>query len=366
MKHNWIQQTFTAAMPLLLATATSLAVDPSSLDQPPTEEKNHFRAAYRMAFNINASFKNIGSIASPGHIVPGQGLQLGNPGPATGGGVNRTYEDGYNWVDSTGNSMGYTRYWGYDSSSQLVGNSIVMHSTTSSGASSPNRSDDPSPGFELTYARELLHRGRMRGGIETTFGYTALNIKDTRSLMASGSRINDAYALPPSSEGGFVIPPPAPYNGQFNLQPNGNPVISDSPTRTTDTVIETVAGRREFSADIYGLKVGPYLDFELGRFTLGISGGFVLAYVDSKLDVFSNISAGGIQATTSEAGSRDEFLPGAYVAGNISYALSKNWSIFGSGQFQDAGKYYQRAKTARAALDLSQTVFLAIGASYSF
>lgn len=51
-----------------------------------------------------------------------------DPGPPIGGGVNRCYEDGYVYVDCTGNSGGVTGYWGYQSGSQIQGGSIVFHS----------------------------------------------------------------------------------------------------------------------------------------------------------------------------------------------------------------------------------------------
>lgn len=50
------------------------------------------------------------------------------PGPATGDGINRDYDDGYVYVDSTGDGGGVTSYWGYDNSSQVQGNVLVFHS----------------------------------------------------------------------------------------------------------------------------------------------------------------------------------------------------------------------------------------------
>jgi hypothetical protein len=366
MTYNWIKKTIVSAAPLVLAGAPALAQGISPLDLPEGENKNHFRISYRMAFNLSASFKNLGGSAPGGHQVPGQGLQPANPGPATGGGINRTYEDGFNWVDSTGNAFGYTRYWGYDSSSQIVGNSIVMHSTTVAAASSNDRGNDPQPGFELTYSGQLMHQGKMRGGLEVAFGYTFANIRDRTPLTASGTRVSDAFALPPSSEGGFVIPPTAPYSGTYELAENGNPVISDSPVRTTEAVMETIQGKRRFEADIFGFKVGPYVDFDLGRWTLGLSGGFVLAYVDSDLKVSSTTLTEFIQTTQTDGGRHNDFLPGAYVAGNVAYAISDQWSLFGSIQFQDAGKYTQHGAVVKATLDLSETVFAAVGLSYNF
>jgi formylglycine-generating enzyme required for sulfatase activity len=37
------------------------------------------------------------------------------------------YDDGYVLVDSSGNAGGYTRYWGYDNSSQIVNGLLVLH-----------------------------------------------------------------------------------------------------------------------------------------------------------------------------------------------------------------------------------------------
>ncbi len=53
-----------------------------------------------------------------------------DPGPATGGGTNRCYEDGYVYVDVTGNSEGYTWYWGYQNPSQIQGGFLLFHSRT--------------------------------------------------------------------------------------------------------------------------------------------------------------------------------------------------------------------------------------------
>jgi hypothetical protein len=53
-----------------------------------------------------------------------------DPGPGTGHSVNRCYDDGYVYVDSSGNAGGYTWYWGYQSSSQIQNGYIMFHSRT--------------------------------------------------------------------------------------------------------------------------------------------------------------------------------------------------------------------------------------------
>jgi hypothetical protein len=57
-----------------------------------------------------------------------------DPGPATGGGINRCYDDGYVRVDITGNADSYTSYWGYQNSSQIQSGFLVFYSRTNLNA----------------------------------------------------------------------------------------------------------------------------------------------------------------------------------------------------------------------------------------
>jgi len=237
------------------------------VEAPPGPSLNRFSVSYRAGFNITADFKNIGSFPALGHSVFGQGQQPAAPGPATGGVINRTYEDGYNWVDNSTppNAFGFTRYWGYDYGdnnssaarpSQLQGNTIVMHSTSSAGVTSKDRDDDPVHGFEISYNHEFSRDSQMRVGLEAAFGYSPLNIRDSGELSGTANRITDAFALP-------AIPPPAPYSHGPDLSIEGNPVIGDSPTRTTAAIADSISGARRLSSDLFGFRVGPYAEFAL-------------------------------------------------------------------------------------------------------
>ncbi len=53
-----------------------------------------------------------------------------DPGPATGTTVNRCYDDGFVYVDVTGNSHGFTWYWGYVDAAQVQDGYLVFHSHT--------------------------------------------------------------------------------------------------------------------------------------------------------------------------------------------------------------------------------------------
>jgi hypothetical protein len=59
-------------------------------------------------------------------LVSRMGLAQCDPGPASGGGVNRCYDDGYVYVDVTGNAGGATWNWGYQSASQVPGNGMIV------------------------------------------------------------------------------------------------------------------------------------------------------------------------------------------------------------------------------------------------
>src|SRR5215216_753312 len=109
------------ALPLLAAD-DALGV---KLEAPPKPTKNRFGVSYRMGFNFTADYKNLGKTRPPG----------AGPGPATGGQVDRFYDDGYNRVDVSGNNDNETWFWGYKNASQVQDGTLVMHSTSARGAS---------------------------------------------------------------------------------------------------------------------------------------------------------------------------------------------------------------------------------------
>lgn len=333
------------------------------LEVPQAPPLNQFSLGFRMGFNIQASFK---TAFGSGAAIPAPGVH----------GVNRNYDDGYNRVDDTGNAGGYTRYWGYDYNSQYDpgANTITMHSAAGS-ASTGNRGDELLPGFELSYQRELGRQGRWHWGLETALNYQRLSIRDNSSTAINGVLTSDTYQMPPVPGGGYVIPPPAPYQGQPGSSGNGNPAIYDTPSsRSTSPLAATVGGSRSFDADIFGWRVGPRLEIALSdNVSLAISGGFSLVGVASDFSVNQVVSyyepgSGVDQINTpiKGAGSHSELLMGGYVSGQASVALAREWRAFAGVQFQDVGSYTQKLGSSAARLDLSQSLFVSFGATYSF
>src|SRR5580692_989632 len=102
---------------VLLPVSAAFAQLNDDTDRP----TQRFGLSYRAGFNITADFRNLGGFPASS-----------SPGPATGGGIDRIYDDGYVRVDSSGNAGGQTWFWGYKNASQIPGNdTVVMHSTLS-------------------------------------------------------------------------------------------------------------------------------------------------------------------------------------------------------------------------------------------
>src|ERR1051325_7553181 len=261
---------------------------------------NRFSVSYRLGFNLHADFKNLGG------YVP-----VKSPGPDSGGGVDRYYDDGFDRVDISTNAGGLTWYWGYSRTNQLSGDGTVLMSGSSSsaGAASKGVSDDPSQGFELTYRGQIAAADNWRWGIEAAFGYLEFHVHDGRALLADVSRTSDAYAL------NGVIPPVAPYTGTF-----GGPgaLISDSPGRSFRMIPNgaSITGPRSLDASIYSFRLGPYLEIPLAqKLSLNLSGGVVLVDVDGDFRFQETVTIldTGASATTIGAGSRSEWLVGWMV-----------------------------------------------------
>jgi hypothetical protein len=359
MKHiSAIQSVFALA---LLASPQALAQapfpdteSPLNFEVPQPRSPNRFGLSYRMGLNIPLTFKHIGGY--PALSVPRY----------TPDGDLYNYDNGYVLTDSSGNAMGYSRYWGYDGASQVSADTTVLMQRSSSvaRASSNDHDDVPMSGFELTYNRELIHKKAWRGGLEGAFGYTYMSVHDAGTQSANVTRVNDTYSFP---QGNGTVVPPAPYTGSKSLP---GPVVVASPSRTTTEVAQgaSITGQRNFSAGLFGFRFGPYVEIPISKsITFSLSGGFALVYVNSEFSYDETVTIPGVGSVEHHAsGSGSDWLPGAYAAGNISVALSESWSLFAGAQFEDVGHYTQTLKGQQATLDLSRSIYVTVGVSYSF
>jgi hypothetical protein len=341
----------------LLGENASSAPAAINLEPSAPEFKNRIGLSYRMGLNIAVDFKKLG------------GLGLSNPGAATGGAVNRNYDNGYNRVDSSGNAGNQTWYWGYSSPQSVQGGNLVLQSySTPANATSYNQQGDPQHGFEINYQRELYRKPHWRFGAEAAFGYSLITIDDNSTLHNRVYRTNDTFAL------SGVIPPNSPYNGTFE---GPGPVISSEPSsRSTDvlTGAATITGDRHLDGQLFLVRLGPYLEVPLSeRFSLFINGGLTLGAGYTKFSFNENVEISdptyGVTLTSghrSGSGSETDFIIGGYGGAGVSYALTEQVGVFASAIYQAAGQVTNSEHGKESVLNLGKSILVSVGVSYSF
>jgi hypothetical protein len=344
----------------LLAPALPLLADDDvlrvKLEEPAKPTKNRFGVSYRMGFNMEAKFKNLGN---------------------AGGDVDRFYDDGYNRVDVSGNKDNLTWFWGYKNQSQVQGDTLVMHSTTAQGIRSGTYDSDPQHGFELTFNRELGQVGKTKAtwGIESAFGWTDIEIRDSRRLFGGERTVADGFDL--GNVDPHVPPTSAEYPGHAGTSegpvPGSEgefPLIGSVPNRTVtfDRNGAVLTGTRGFDADLFSIRVGPYVDIPLDdKWTISFSAGFAAALIDGEFQFDQRSTTSG--GTTHQVGSGGDtdVLFGGYASASIRYAMNERWGVFVSGQYMGLAECYTAsARGQQIELDFTRTAFFAGGVTFSF
>jgi hypothetical protein len=357
--------------PLVLAPLSMCGADNDlmsrvRLEEPKAEQLNRFSVGYSAGFNFDARFSRLGN--------PGKGS--GGPGPATGSGVDRQYDDGYNKRSAfdPNNDFGLTWNWGYKNESQLdaANDRLLMHSTRARSASLEDN-EDPQHGFQLTYNREFCRSkdNKWIWGGELGFGWNDVKFEANGPVAAGSRTITDTYNLngvrPPWAGGADSSEYPG-HAGDFN---GPGTLIEDSPS-SRDIVNNPrgtrLTGQREFDADFYFFRVGPYVEFPIVEKLRGVvSGGFACGVMAGHLQLKETTTiTGGTTTTTKAEADQAEWLFGGYVAATLLYPVNDEWSVFAGGQFQTLSDYSIEAGGRKMSIDLTTTPFFTAGVSYSF
>lgn len=317
-------------------------------ESPPRPNRLSFAA--RAAFQVRASFTSSLPPATT------------RPGPATGGGLLRAYDDGFVGVDSRNNPDGQTWFWAYIDAAQYDPQAATLtYSTRTSTARSlsPEREDDPHYGGEISYARSLFEWGRAFWGVELGAAFTPLQIQDAALLTGQAQYLRDTYALVASP------PPPAPYIGTHH---GPGPLLRDAPTRTQVTQPVVYTGRREIEASLFGFRLGPVLDIPMGEpLSLQLSGGAYVVYADAELTYAEVATVGGQNVGTTRGRSeKQDWTLGAYVRGQVLLSLSPSLGLFAGAEYLmlDDLKLSDRSHAAR--LDFDESFALLFGVAVNF
>lgn len=339
---------------VLLGLATSPAIPARAYTETPAEDfadrRNLFRVGARTMFDVGLRFRDTGtSIAN-------------QAGPATGGGQDRTYADGFVRVDASANDGGQTWFWGYRNDAQYRPGDSALDFHAYSGnpyGDAFDASDDLRWGGEFAYTRIVGPCMGGRWGIDLGFDWTDFRLDDGGSFSGSLTQLTDSYALV------GVIPPSAPYSGS---SAGPGPLLSDSPTRTFGPLPTTVNGHYSLSGSLYGFKLGPMIEVPLGdHVSAQLSAGLAVALFDADLEFneVASVASGATWVRDGRGGSRD-WLFGGYARAQLTLRLTDALGLYGAAEFQGLEGTAFSAGSREAQLDFDSTFQFAAGLTLRF
>lgn len=328
-----------------------------------SELRTHFNLAARMVWGIEANFSptpTASLINAVGPGVPGVPPFAGPfPGPASVGGLDREYANGFVRRDNSGNAGGLTTNWGYDRASQIQSGHVAYEGTTAlSPRGESGASDDPAPGFEATLQRDFFHGEHVALGIMGAFNWTDVSVGSSAALGGTGSFVTDFYPL------GGITPPAAPFTGSAS---GPNALIGDAPIRVLHGGDIAVTGSRSIEGDLYGFKLGLYAEFQLCKAaSIVVSAGPTVVLADAEFRYAETLAYNGFTANLTGAGSHDDWLLGGFVDATLNWYVTDRFTLFLGGGWQTADALDLSAGGRAAELDLGTTFQLLGGLGWRF
>jgi hypothetical protein len=373
MKKNQYMWVYPLTGALLCVTAASAQQDQQYLHWDPfasipqqdqlisSNSVNRVTASLRFGLNITGKFKGIGAGFNPSPAAHPPTTPDGNP---------YNYGDGYVYPSALPSGSGLTWNWGYDSQSQVnTANNTVGLDRTSANSSEQSTDVDQNPGFEITYCRELGIKEdwhHMRYGVEGAFNYMPVSFNISGTYNEDITTYSYPFA-PGTVPPGYNTPSLLPYQGSY-----AGPgfIIGSTPVVSPPTPISgaSLFVQDSFNADMWGFRLGPYVEFPLGdKFNLHLSGGLSVGLLNSSASWSEKlILPSAAPQTLSGSGNDFSALFGGYISLEADYQINPSWDVEADVQFQDLGTYDHNFGERGAELDLSQSVYLEVGVSYSF
>jgi hypothetical protein len=294
---------------------------------------------YRMAYNITTKFSNVGSPA------------LANNPSLTG----RSYGDGFVGTDDTQNVGGMTTHWGYQRPDQVQdGNGLLLLRSANAGQVGGDIEDGPHSGLELGWQHELGGNSTVRWGFEAAVNWGVFSARQN-TVAAPGVLAVDAFGL------GYT-PPEAPYVGPVGAGPN-TPLLGVSPSASLPVSVDS-----SLEADLYGVRLGPYLDLPLCHWAaLTFSAGLAMTVMDGRYSFTESYrTPGGMALGTTGGASKTSALWGGYVGVQLNFRLAEHWNVFTGIQYQGTSSYTVVAADQQAEVDFGGALYSSIGLSWSF
>ncbi len=325
---------------LLLATAVSADQDLQTY----LNSTNRVTLSLRFGLNVSGKFKGPSSINFPTSFPLATGRRTPNGDPYN-------YDNGYVLTDISGNAGNQSWYWGYDNSSQVntADNTISFDRTTVPGrmpAGGADRSDDSARlGAELAYSYEIGTKEDWHGfryGIEAAINYMPIEFSANTQNSVMLTRLTDTYSYTPgTTPPGYGESSELPYQGTFQ---GPNFVINVPPVSSVSTLVPgaTFLIQQKFDANLWGIRIGPYVEMPLSkRWSLHLSGGLAAGLLDGNASWRETFVMPDNTASVSRTGGGDntELLWGYYVNLQAAYQFNDRWGLEAGVQFQDLGVY---------------------------
>lgn len=336
------------------------------------DSKDELTLSLRFGLNFSGKFSGVaGPLNSANPFVGNRLTPNGDP---------YNYDNGYVLKDISGNAGNQTDYYGFDNNSQVTGTAGVQQSlnlnrTTLSGISGSQNDPvyDPRIGAELTYnhllgIKENWHH--LRFGLELAANYTPIDFDSTTMDQLSATVNQYSYAFAPGTTA-----PPAPFQGTYmGPGPNGSSyaILGATPTLVSSTSSGgyQFLSQDNFRGDLWGFRLGPYLEMPLSRrLSLHLSGGLAVGLLDDNAwwsQTLTPPAGGGAAITASGSGSDLSVLWGGYARLDASWQLNRHWGVEVGAQFQDLGNYNHDFGGRSVDVDLSRSIFVEAGLSYTF
>jgi hypothetical protein len=139
---------------------------------------------------------------------------------------------------------------------------------------------------------------------------------------------------------------------------------------STTTVVgtTTIVGQRQFTSDVWGMRLGPYLEYPLTeQLNVSVSAGFAGGLLFNSASWNETILEGAAQSGVSTgSGHSVGAVWGGYASAKLDWDFTKHWSAAGSVQFQDLGIYQQDVGSRAIELDLNKSLFVTLGIECKF
>lgn len=346
---------------VLLAGVSTMAAGAQAQDSGSWTDR--IGLGYRAALNISAKFSGLGgynSLNTPG--VAGV-----TPATAAPGTIVRTYDDGFIGVDISQNASSLTTYWGYNNSSQVVNGAIQMHSSSSSATASSGDvgNNDLRNGIELGYFQPLGGKHDWCWGVEGALNWTPISLRDSRPLAG------DVVTLTHAFEFVGLTAPVAPPNYVGPVDGPGAPLLGTTAAdlgTTTQTGAATIAGTRSIEANLFGLRLGPYLEYDFSRtVSVDLGGGFSGGLLDSRFSYNDLVTINGLGSQVSSGTDHSlGFVYGGYVRGQVTFKLGKSAALFGGAELDSLNDFTQSAGGTHAQINLGTIISVTGGIRLSF